>query len=85
MSNPAVLSLASLEAVGDVGYRFEIEDNIGEAVHIHYKEIRLDLTVQEFYEISVGILIQCIWLECRGYLQIWKKLRMTRSFWKICW
>ena len=52
MSNPAVLSLASLEAVGDVGYRFEIEDNIGEAVHIHYKEIRLDLTVQEFYEIA---------------------------------
>lgn len=41
MSNPGVLSLASLEAVG-ADYRFEIEDNIGEAIHIHYKDIRLD-------------------------------------------
>lgn len=38
MSNPGVLSLASLEAVG-ADYRFEIEDNIGEAIHIHYKDI----------------------------------------------
>lgn len=52
MSNPAVLSLASLDAVDNVGYRFEIEDNIGEAVHVHFKEIRLDLTVREFYEIA---------------------------------
>lgn len=29
MSNPGVLSLASLEPVG-ADYRFEIEDNIGE-------------------------------------------------------
>lgn len=51
MSNPGVLSLASLEAVG-ADYRFEIEDNIGEAIHIHYKDIRLDLTVAEFYDIA---------------------------------
>ncbi|MDE7313085.1 MAG: hypothetical protein K2N87_15910 [Eubacterium sp.] len=52
MSNPAVLSLASLDAADDVGYRFEIEDNIGEAIHVHYKEMRLDLTVQEFDQIA---------------------------------
>lgn len=51
MSNPGVLSLASLAPVG-ADYRFEIEDNIGEAIHIHYKDIRLDLTVDEFYKIA---------------------------------
>lgn len=52
MSNPAVLSLASLEKNEEFNGRFEIEDNIGEAVHVHYKDIRLDLTVKEFYEIA---------------------------------
>ena len=33
MSNPAVLSLASLEAVGDVGYRFEIEKKTKTPAH----------------------------------------------------
>lgn len=51
MSNPGVLSLASLYPVG-AEFRFEIEDNIGEAIHIHYKDIRLDLTVKEFYELA---------------------------------
>lgn len=54
MSNPGVLSLASLEPVG-ADYRFEIEDNIGEAIHIHYKDIRLDLTVEEFYDIAYQV------------------------------
>ena len=52
MSNPAVISLASLEKNEEFGGRFEIEDNIGEAMHVHYKDIRLDLTVKEFYEIA---------------------------------
>ena len=52
MSNPAVLSLASLEKNEEFNGRFEIEDNIGEAMHVHYKDIRLDLTVKEFYEIA---------------------------------
>lgn len=54
MSNPGVLSLASLAPVG-ADYRFEIEDNIGEAIHIHYKDIRLDLTVDEFYKIAAQV------------------------------
>jgi len=50
MINPGVISLASLKNTENVEfpYRFEIEDNIGEAIHIHYKDIRLDLTVEEF-------------------------------------
>ncbi|WP_027206061.1 hypothetical protein [Butyrivibrio fibrisolvens] len=48
MSNPGVILLASLEQMVDFPYRFDIEDNIGEAIHIHYKDIRLDLTIKEF-------------------------------------
>lgn len=54
MSNPGVLSLASLAPVG-ADYRFEIEDNIGEAIHIHYKDIRLDLSVDEFYKLAAQV------------------------------
>jgi SAM-dependent methyltransferase len=50
MSNPGVIILAAQN--GHLPYRFEIEDNIGEAVHIHYKDIRLDLTVKEFKELT---------------------------------
>ena len=54
MINPAVISLASLQKFKnlDFPYRFEIEDNIGEAVHIHFKDIRLDFTVQEFERLA---------------------------------
>lgn len=51
MSNPAVISLASLSDV-NFPYRFEVEDNIGEAIHIHYKELRFDLTIKEFYQLA---------------------------------
>ena len=52
MSNPAVLTLASMSAIDGFKYRFEIEDNIGESIHVHYKDIRLDLTVKELYFIA---------------------------------
>lgn len=53
MSNPAVITLANLcDGVPNFPYRFEIEDNIGEAIHIHYKDIRLDLTVREFLDLA---------------------------------
>lgn len=52
MSNPAVIQLASLEEITGFPYRFEIEDNIGEAIHIHYKDIRLDMTIKEFDEFA---------------------------------
>lgn len=52
MSNPAVITLASMKSNKQFPYRFEIEDNIGEAIHIHYKDIRLDLTIQEFVNLA---------------------------------
>ena len=54
MINPAVISLASLQKFKnlDFPFRFEIEDNIGEAIHVHFKDIRIDLTVREFEELA---------------------------------
>lgn len=52
MSNPAVITLASMSEIKTFPYRFEVEDNIGEAIHIHYKDIRLDLTVGELLELA---------------------------------
>ena len=45
MSNPGVFTLVEFQLDGK---RFCIEDNIGEAIHIHYGNFRLDLTVREF-------------------------------------
>jgi len=28
--------------------RFEIEDNIGEGIHIHYKNFRIDMSINDF-------------------------------------
>ncbi len=57
MINPGVITLASLNATERVcfPYRFEIEDNIGEAIHIHYKDIRLDLTTKEFETLALSM------------------------------
>lgn len=49
MSNPGVIKLS--ENTID-GKRFVIEDNIGEAIHIHYDNIRLDLSIKEFKELG---------------------------------
>ena len=34
--------------------RFDIEDNIGESIHIHYKNIRMDFTVRDFLSLAQG-------------------------------
>ncbi len=49
MSNPGVKVLANTKING---MTFCIEDNIGEAMHIHWGNIRLDLTIKEFLELS---------------------------------
>ena len=52
MINPGVILLASLRYAN---YRFDIEDNIGEAIHIHYLDMRLDLTIKEFFALASDI------------------------------
>lgn len=50
MSNPSVIVLSEcLTAKGD---SFRIEDNIGEAIHLHHGDIRIDFTVQDFLTFS---------------------------------
>ena len=45
MSNPGVIKLAEATIGGE---NLRIEDNIGEAIHIHYGNIRIDMTIKEF-------------------------------------
>lgn len=52
MSNPAVITLASLNSRNGPFKRFEVEDNIGESIHLHVDNIRLDLSVNEFLDFS---------------------------------
>ena len=52
MSNPGVITLASLGNIGPNIHRLDIEDNIGEAIHIHWNSFRVDLTVQDFLRLS---------------------------------
>lgn len=49
MSNPGVITLSTKKLTN--GEELRIEDNLGEAIHIHYEDIRLDLTVNEFREL----------------------------------
>lgn len=55
MSNPGVITLANLNSRNRSFKRFQIEDNIGESIHLHIDNIRLDLSVNEFLEFSAMI------------------------------
>ena len=52
MSNPAVIMLASLNGRKNTFKRFQIEDNIGESIHLHIDYIRVDLSVNDFLDFS---------------------------------
>ena len=52
MSNPGVVTLAE----GMLGkIKFRVEDNIGEAIHIHFGSVRLDFTLKEFWDITLKL------------------------------
>jgi len=47
--NAGVIQLASHKLTDTIlADRLDIEDNIGESIHIHYKNLRLDFTVRDF-------------------------------------
>lgn len=55
MSNPAVITLAEMKH-GMAGFnRMQIEDNIGEAIHLHLGPFRMDLTIKEFRTLADGM------------------------------
>lgn len=49
MSNPSVAYLVRTKING---IYFAVEDNLGEAIHIHYAGIRIDMSVSEFMKFS---------------------------------
>jgi len=52
MSNPAVITLASLTGRNNTFKRFQVEDNIGESIHLHIDNMRVDFSVNEFLDFS---------------------------------
>ena len=52
MSNPAVITLDNASSRKGKFKRFVIEDNIGESIHLHIDNMRVDFTINEFLEFS---------------------------------
>lgn len=52
MSNPGVINLASKSNIGLNLKRIDIEDNIGECIHLHINNIRFNFTINEFLNFS---------------------------------
>jgi hypothetical protein len=50
MSNPGVIYLT--EKILSDGTNFRVEDNLGEAIHLHYSKIRIDLSIKDFLYIA---------------------------------
>ena len=57
MSNPGVIILDNTELNNHEinGSRLQIEDNIGEAIHIHLGDLRLDFTIHDFLVFAEGM------------------------------
>jgi hypothetical protein len=72
MSNPGVIILASANKIGRNVERFDIEDNIGESIHIHINNIRLDLSVSEFLHLAEQL------ERCSFKLDIFKKFKLDK-------
>lgn len=52
MSNPGVITLSNSSSKKGRFKRFAIEDNIGESIHLHFDNMRLDFTIDEFLNFS---------------------------------
>ena len=50
MSNPGVLTLTKIDISPLRAFR--VEDNLGESIHFHYNDIRIDLTIKELLHIA---------------------------------
>ena len=52
-TNPGVIVLTKTQLRDtQLHHRLDIEDNIGEEMHIHYKNFRMDYTVKDFLELA---------------------------------
>ena len=55
MSNPGVITLANASSNKGNINRFVVEDNIGESIHLHIDNMRVDFTIDEFLTFSETI------------------------------
>ncbi len=56
MSNPSVITLFSKRNAGVNLNRIDIEDNIGESIHVHLNQLRLDFSIDDYLEFSSQVL-----------------------------
>lgn len=81
MSNPAVITLADASGRKGKFKRFVIEDNIGESMHLHIDNMRVDFTIKEFLEFSQMIRESLIDMD---FLQGYKLENFDEHFLKEC-
>lgn len=58
MINPGLITLQSAKIdtrKAIYNERFQIEDNIGEAIHIHYRNMRFDFSIDEFLKLADAV------------------------------
>ena len=81
MSNPAVIILDAADSKKGKFKRFVIEDNLGEAIHLHIDNMRVDFTIQEFFQFSQLIRVA---LEDLDLLKGYEVTDFDESFLKNC-
>ena len=81
MSNPAVITLADASGKKGKLKRFVVEDNIGESIHLHIDNMRVDFTIKEFLAFSQMIRESLIDL---NFLQGYKLENFDEHFLKEC-
>ena len=92
MSNPAVTNIGRAKLYKKFGRTsFWMDDNIGESIHIHIEDIRIDLTNSEFDRLfsdicsAVNEMIDIKGFDCRkinpSFLldELWDNLRYLRA------
>ncbi|HID34219.1 MAG TPA: hypothetical protein EYP25_06545 [Anaerolineae bacterium] len=81
MSNPGVITLVNENSRKGKFKRFVIEDNIGESIHLHIDNIRIDFTIKEFLDFSSMIRKS---LEELDFLKGYKLENFDEYFLKEC-
>ena len=81
MSNPAVITLDNASSKKGKFKRFVIEDNIGESMHLHIDNMRVDFSINEFLDFSKMIRES---LEDLDFLKGYKLENFDEYFLKEC-
>jgi hypothetical protein len=72
MNNAGMIMLATCHLENTIMHtRLDIEDNIGEGIHLHYRNFRLDYTIKDFLSFASAVeqslqMLQSIESETKG-------------------